>query len=376
MFTILIAPDKFKGTLSASEAADIIAAGLSPLGAEIITRPMADGGEGTSETIARVIGMETGRIAACNSAMGPIPGGAIYRFDKATRTAAIDSSAVVGLGLLQSDALSPMSRTSYPLGETLLSIIRKDAPTLLYIGVGGTSTVDGGAGFLQALGYRFFNGDNELPHPVTAAMLTSVTRILPPEQTPALPSIIALSDVATPLVAPEGQPSSLTFAAQKGATMTDISTLRHSLAHLSTLLPSTGSPYDGAGGGLGFALAQIGAKVVAGAPYLLRLMDIPSLHPDIIITGEGSLDAQTSMGKVVATLARYGAANVISVIAVGGRVTPDFHLPELSATFSTQLYPPQGCLNYCTASSRLAHASRDIYLWIKKQGYGLKAGSN
>ncbi len=349
MITILVAPDKFKGTLSASEAADIIADSLSPLDAKIIKRPMADGGEGTSEALSRLITLKSKQIAA------------------------IDSSSALGLSLLSQDAPSVMHRSSYPLGEAVLSIIRKEAPTLLYIGVGGTSTVDGGAGFLQALGYRFFDGDDELPSPITASMLSSVTRILPPAPSPALPRIIALCDVAVPLIAPEGEPSSLTFAPQKGATPADIVTLRHSLHHLSSLLPPTGSPYDGAGGGLGYALAQIGAEMTAGAPYLLKLMDIPALNPDLIITGEGSLDAQTSMGKVVAALARYGSTHNVPVVAVGGKVSPGFSLQGLSAAFSTQHYPPQGCLNYHTARARLSSAVHSIRAWIERRIDNLSA---
>ncbi len=367
MITILIAPDKFKGTLSAREAADTIAQELLPLKARLITRPMADGGEGTSEAIAGLTGMKTRFIEARNSAMEPIPGGATYYFNPASRTAAIDSSAVLGLGLLKEGAPSPMHRSSYPLGEAVLSIIRKDSPTLLYIGIGGTSTVDAGAGFLQAIGFRFFSGDNELPHPVTAAMLNSVTRVLPPESPVCSPPIIALSDVAAPLVADTDKPSSLTFAPQKGATPAEINSLRESLRHLSTLQPSTGGKYDGAGGGLGYALAAIGAEMVAGSSYLLDMMDIPSISPDIIITGEGSLDSQTELGKAVAALADYGTERDIPVIAVGGRVTADFSIPELAAVFSTQLYPPCGCLNYRTARARLSNASRDIRLWIEQR---------
>jgi len=363
MITILIAPDKFKGTLSAPEAADIISHGLASLKARIVTIPMADGGEGTSETLSRLLGMTPRRIAARNSIMEPIDGGAGYYFNPSTRTAAIDSSAVLGLGLLRENAPSPMTRSSYPLGEAMLSIIRNDNPSLLYIGVGGTSTVDGGAGFLQALGYKFFNGDSELSHPLTADMLASITRISPPSAI-LLPRIIALSDVNAPLVAPEGYPSSLTFAPQKGATKAEISSLSESLTRMSSLLPSTASSCDGAGGGIGYALALIGAESTSGASFLIDLADIPSLRPDIIITGEGSLDSQTSMGKAVSAFADYGIRNHTPVLAVGGRVLPDFKLQGITATFSTQLYPPHNCLNYHTASMRLKAAAHDIALWI------------
>ncbi len=340
---ILIAPDKFKGTLSAREVSKIIAEQLKPLNANITCLPMADGGEGTAEALSSMLGMSVRTIPATDSLMHPIEGGASYYVNHTTRTVAIDSSAVLGLSLIDPSASSPLSRTSFPLGKFLLDIIEAENPQLIYIGIGGTSTVDGGEGFLKALGY---DEEGSQTHLTT------------------LPPIIGLSDVAVPLVAPQGSPSSLTFAPQKGTTLAELPILSTQLHDFQARFPHIDTPFAGAGGGLGFALAVAGAKITLGADYLIHLADLPSLAPDIIITGEGSLDAQTSLGKVVGQLTRYGNNNHIPVIAIGGRIMPDFDAAGIAAAFSTQLYAPQGCLNYHTARARLIAAAGSVAQWI------------
>lgn len=372
MSTILIAPDKYKGTLTANEVADIIADTIHPLNANIVIIPMADGGEGTSAAIGKLAGMSLRFLPGMDSTMRPIPEGIPYYINDSTRVCTIDSSATLGLSLIGDTMSSPMKRTSYPLGKLIREIVEKENPTLLYIGVGGTSTVDGGAGLLQALGYRFYNGTSEIPIPITASMLPDITTILPPETPMPLPSITALSDVAVPLVAPDGHPSSLSFASQKGAKQSDIETLRNSLAHFSSLmreLKPTASEFDGAGGGLCFAFSQIGARITRGAEHIIKLADIPAIDPDLIITGEGSLDSQTALGKVVSALASYGSSHRIPVVAVCGRIIPGFDIPGLTAVFSTQLYPPQGCLNIRKATMRLRAASQDLMRWIAERGF-------
>lgn len=342
---ILIAPDKFKGTLSASEVTDIIADQLASLNADIIKMPMADGGEGTAEVLSRLLDMSPRTLPASNSLMQPIPAGATYYVNPSTRSVAVDSSSVLGLSLIDKTKSSPLDRTSYPFGELLAEIIETENPLTIYIGIGGTSTVDGGEGFLQALGYD---------HTSHKAKVT-------------LPRIIALSDVAVPLVAPGNNPSSLTFAPQKGATDEEIAIIRGRLEKFRYRFSDIDSKFAGAGGGMGFALAVIGAEISLGADFLIRLADIPSINPDLIITGEGSLDSQTSLGKAAGTLIKYGDENRIPVIAIGGRVTPDFNPSGTAAVFSTQHYPPEGCLNYHKAKARLIAASQDAARWIAER---------
>lgn len=340
---ILIAPDKFKGTLSAKEVADIIASRLTPLGAEIVKIPMADGGEGTAGCLARIFDMTLRTLPATNSVMQPMPSGATYYVNPITHEVAVDSSSVLGLSLIDPTASSPLDRTSYPLGKLLGDIIEAEHPATIYIGVGGTSTVDGGEGFLEALGFDYD---------------TRKTRI-------ELPKIVALLDVKSPLVAPDGEPSSLTFAPQKGATPADMEKIRKNLAHLESRLPELrGSAETGSGGGLAFALAAVGATAVSGADFIINHSKLNELKPDYIITGEGSLDAQTRLGKVVYRLIKYGVKTGIPVVAVGGRVLPDFDIEGAAKIISTQHYPPEGCLNYHKAKARLAAASDSIANWI------------
>ncbi|MCM1137660.1 MAG: glycerate kinase [Duncaniella sp.] len=340
---ILIAPDKFKGTLSAGEVADIIASRLDPLDAEIIKIPMADGGEGTAECLAQIFDMVPNVLPGTNSIMEALPAGATYYVNRTARTVAVDSSTVLGLSLINPKASSPIGRTSFPLGRLINDIIKTEQPETIYVGVGGTSTVDGGEGFLEALGFDY------------SSRITKVK----------LPKIVALLDVECPLVAPDGFPSSLTFAPQKGATTSDMEKIRRHLLLLEARLPELkGSKTTGAGGGLAFALAAVGATFALGALFIIRHSKISDLNLDYIITGEGSLDGQTRLGKVVYWLINYGKGRDIPVIAVGGRVMPDFDVEGASKIISTQHYPPEGCLNYHKAKARLAAASDSIAKWI------------
>lgn len=340
---ILIAPDKFKGTLSAQEVADIIASRLVTLGASIVKIPMADGGEGTAQCLAGIFEMSPRSIPACDSMMKPIPSGATYYVNPTTRIVAVDSSAVLGLSLIDPKASSPLERTSFPLGKLISDIIVAEHPESIYIGVGGTSTVDGGKGVLEALGFDYVSREVRIE----------------------LPKIIALLDVECPLIAPGGCPSSLTFAPQKGATSGEIEEIRRNLTELEQRIPSLiGASDTGAGGGLAFALKALSATMMSGADFIINNLGVNELKPDYIITGEGSLDAQTRLGKVVSRVIDYGVREGIPVIAVGGRVMDDFDLKGASKIISTQHYLPKGCLNYHKAKARLAAASDSIANWI------------
>lgn len=362
---ILIAPDKFKGTLSALEASQIIAAEIKIPGANPILLPMADGGEGTARAVASHLSMERRTLPASDPLMRPIPGGASYYINPASREVAIDSSTVIGLGLVSDIPGSPLRRTSFPLGRFISDIMATESPSLLYIGVGGTATTDAGAGMLQALGYKFFSGRRMITEPILPTMFPHIDRAVPPAHLD-LPPIKALADVSVPLTAPSSSPSSLTFASQKGATPADIDYLRSALGHWASLFKPTGSNFDGAGGGLGHALAILGARLTYGAREVLAMSHPDTLSPDVVITGEGSVDEQTSLGKVVGTMADYCDSRHIPCIIIGGRISLDFNSAKVALTISTQQYPPHGCLNSSKAKSRLTAASRDACEWIKQ----------
>lgn len=279
---VLIAPDKYKGTMSAAEAAGIVASVLGS--AHCILAPMADGGEGTA-------------YALCNGKPGWHKS-IDYYVNNQQRMAVIDSSAVIG-----SRYSHLLTATSAPLGFKVKDIIDSGVEKVL-IGVGGTMTCDGGEGFLQALGTdkleRYRN------------------------------KIVGICDVEVPLLPPEGStiaemqtlPSALMFAKQKGATEADYPLLWQRLRSVQ-LRYGRGktSPFDGGGGGLGFAIATaIGAECKRGARFVLESYNVDWENIDLVITGEGCYDAQSLHGKVVGEVAAEALAHGIPCIAICGKV--------------------------------------------------------
>lgn len=318
---ILIAPDKFKGTLTARQAAAAIASAIQDQ--EYIKAPMADGGEGTADIL-------------CSSPEWDKHDS--YYVNNHTRTAVIDSSAVIGLKGIDIRHHDILKASSAPLGVKVREIIKGGCEKVL-IGIGGTSTCDGGRGFLIGLGTEKL----------------SLYRN----------KIIGLSDVCVPLVARIGEPSALMFAAQKGATSADICILQQRLESIYEKYPQKRSPYDGAGGGLGFAIASvIGAECVSGAEYILEHYDIDWSKITLTITGEGKIDDQTATGKVVEVVTRTSLAHGVPVVAFGGTVEPRL---KSQSIISTSDYLPGLSLDTETATLRLQAAVRDYFSRLYKE---------
>lgn len=282
---ILIAPDKFKGTMSAETAAHCIASTLSLYGYESIKFPMADGGEGTAMILAHIYGLQPEScVPKC--------------YVKSDGTVGVMEAGVLTYGNTRSRDIV-MDKDSAELGEALRLIMGK-YPQMhtLYLGIGGTGTCDGGAGMLRVLSQYWL-------------------------ETRASQCLVGLCDVRVPLVAPIGEPSALMFAPQKGALPEDLPLLAERLRKWQEHRPGRSSVYDGAGGGLGFALASVlGARCVDGAAYFAEA--IPwERGIDLIVSGEGCIDEQTGQGKVVDTLRRLAAAHGVPFLAFGGCVTVD-----------------------------------------------------
>lgn len=289
---ILIAPDKFKGTLTATQVARIID---SELPGDCLMMPMADGGEGTADAIASAT---TGWVRRNGYAVHP-----------ASATAAIDSSAVIGLGQVNPRNHDILSASSAPLGVVVREIIKGGCKNVI-IGVGGTCTCDGGIGFLEALGLERLKEYGD--------------------------ALTALCDVRVPLTAPAGKPSALMFAPQKGATPVDMPILKSRLESIGHRWPHRRSPFDGAGGGLGFALASvIGCRAFLGAEYILELNKVDWGKVSLVVTGEGRVDAQTEQGKVVAVMQDAAARHNIPAVVFGGYVEPQLRSDRVISTCDT-----------------------------------------
>lgn len=308
---ILIAPDKFKGTLSANKVVSIIADELSAY--LCLRAPMADGGEGTAAIL-------------CSGPQWVEHD--CYYVNRASRTAVIDSSAVIGKR--QPDLLKA---SSAPLGIRVREIIKGGCDKVV-IGIGGTAVCDGGLGFLEGLGLEHYESYRH--------------------------HLVGLSDVAVPLIPEsetdmESQPSALMFARQKGARDIDFPILYHRLKQVQREYShGRTSPFDGAGGGLGFAIASaIGAPCYPGAKYVLDHYGIDWSKVDVAITGEGCVDAQTSRGKAAQAVMDASASHGVPCIVVGGTVAPSAKCPEGATLLATDEYLPDEPLNESVAEERL-----------------------
>lgn len=353
---VVIAPDKFKGTLTATEVASEIAAACTR--ATVRVCPMCDGGDGT----ARILGALFG-LPACTMRVPDALGeehDVIYYNDG--HQAVVDSASVIGLAALEGRELHPFQSTSYGLGMLVRHLLDSGTEHI-YVGIGGTATVDCGAGFLQALGTRFADVEgDEIAAPVRAADLDRIYAI----DLSALDvrdirrRITVLSDVAVPLE------DSLMFAAQKGVTSDEAERLRGALANFrgavdETLLPSgTDDMHGGAGGGLGYALERVlRCDVADGARFMIDRYGIfDGTEPSLVITGEGAIDAQTGTGKVVGALYSEARKRNIPVVAVVGRDRLEGTRPGLAVLSSEQWLGPAP-LTHDTALAALRSALRD-----------------
>jgi glycerate kinase len=324
----LIAPDKFKGSLTAAEVADALAAGLrsaanvsgtaGAVQCELL--PLADGGDGSVDAA-----VAAGFTRHSYTVAGPTgqPVQAAIAFDG--NTAVVEVANTCGLALLPEGKLEPLDASSRGFGEAVLLALSLK-PARIVLALGGSASTDGGMGMLTALGYRFLdaNGRQLDGNGRTLGQIHSIQRTDFPEL--AATELIVASDVHNPLLGPQGAPA--VFGPQKGAGSAEIAALDDGLAHLVRKLSEAGIPqaaalaeHEGAGsaGGLGYACLLLGARQVSGADYFLDLLDFNTRKDscDVVITGEGSIDEQTLAGKLPAAVARRSGGRPI--IAVAGR---------------------------------------------------------
>ncbi|MFJ5926006.1 glycerate kinase [Kitasatospora sp. NPDC092948] len=320
---IVVAPDSFKGTIDAADAAEALAAGWRSVrpADEVRCVPMADGGEGT---LAAVVSASPGaRLVDVPDVTGP--DGRPVRGQFALLpdgTAVVELAVASGLPLLGGE-LRPLTATTQGTGETISAALDAGATRLL-IGLGGSASTDGGFGLLSALGARLLNdAGQEIPYaPSTfdAAMAVAVTfdrsrmRSAPPA------GVVLLTDVTNPLLGERG--AAAVYGPQKGAGENELPLLEGRLTRLAELMGGDPShPGAGAAGGTGYGLlAGWGAVVEPGAPAVARLLGLPGLltSADLLITGEGRYDATSLQGKAVGEVVRLAeTANVPASVVAG-----------------------------------------------------------
>lgn len=322
---IVIAPDSFKGTLDADAAATAIAAGLARAvpGADIVLRPVADGGEGTVAAALRAgYAPRTARVT------GPDGRPVTATFATDDGTAVVELASAAGLGLLDDPA--PTTATTRGVGELLLAALDGGA-TRIVLGIGGSATTDGGAGMLQALGVRLLDDrDGEVgPGGGGLARVRSIDRSGLDPRLRAVEVVVA-SDVDNPLTGPEG--AAATFGPQKGATPEQVVALDRALARFAAVLADDVGidvaalrGAGGAGGTAAGAVAVLGARIVSGAALVCDLIGLPDVLPGAVlaVTGEGALDGQTLRGKAPLEVARRAGSAGVPCVALAGVVRLD-----------------------------------------------------
>lgn len=330
MAIVVLAPDSFKGTIGAAAAAAALRDGWASAdpSAEIVVKPMADGGEGTLDAFAAAV---PGARRMPVSVTGPdgrrveaswllLPAAA----DAPDGTGVVELASTSGIELLAAgSALRPLDAGTRGFGEAVAAALAHGVSRLV-LGIGSSASTDGGTGLLTALGARFTDAAGR-PIPSGGRGLDRVAAAdldgLPP-----LPpgGVRVLTDVTSPLLGAEG--AAAVFGPQKGASPHEIEVLERGLRRLAELIPvDPGAPGAGAAGGTGFGLLAWGAQLVPGADAVAELIGLREAmaHATVVVTGEGSFDGQSAAGKAPEAVRALAASEGVAVALVAGRIAPD-----------------------------------------------------
>lgn len=322
---ILIMIDSFKGSLSSSEAGNIIKDEIEKLNPseDITVLPVADGGEGTVESMSELDGASLIEVQVENPLFETIIGNYVIIKDK--NLAIMEMSQAAGLVLIK-DRLSPLKASTYGVGTMIKDAFDKGIRNFI-IGIGGSATNDGGVGMLSALGFKFYDKNNNNIYPSNEG-LGSLSAIDLSQADPRLKEATfkIACDVDNPLTGKRG--SAIVYGPQKGANPREVEIIDNNLSlfHKKTLevIKNADDTYPGVGaaGGLGYAFKNyLGAELSPGIELILQMLNVNDYlsSADLVITGEGKIDFQSSMGKAptgVAKLAKKYGANVIAFAGV------------------------------------------------------------
>jgi glycerate kinase len=358
---VVVAPDSFKGTVPAASAARALAEGWRTRrpADEVILRPMADGGEGTIDAIAAAVrgaeripvtvtGPDGATVVASWLLLPPAPGAPLG-------VGVVELASTSGIELL-GDRRLPDTASTAGFGRAVAAALDAGVPRIV-LGIGSSASTDGGIGLLTALGGRFLDAAGDPVPPGAAGLEVLATadlsglRPLPPA------GALVLTDVTNPLVGPWG--AAAVFGPQKGMDAAAVARADAGLARLAALVPTVAADTPGAGaaGGSGWALAVWGAQLVPGAREVAAIIGLPAAaaSADVILTGEGSYDAQSAAGKVpffVAALADTARTGLVA-----GRIAPDADLTPFAASVSlTEL------------AGSTASALTDPLRWLREAG--------
>lgn len=363
--TVLVAPDSFKGTLTATAAAAAIAAGLHDVraGWSLPVLPLADGGEGTLACVAAARPATRRRRRVVGIHRRPLTADWLLLDDG---TAVIESARVLGLPLVARGGPPLARRGSGALGELLRAALDAGAPRIV-VGLGGSACNDAGLGLLLALGARANDAAGRAVTPDLAGLLRTADVALDGlDPRLALTSITALCDVDNPLLGTRG--AARVYGPQKGLRAGELPAVEAAMARFAAACGGTAQAAltgAGAAGGLGFALALLGARLAPGAGHLITLTGLEQRlrHARAVVTGEGRSDAQTLAGKLPAAVAAAAARAGVPAFLLSGDIDPAVR-DELAGRFA-------GCAAVTDSAGDPARAQRRPRYWLRRAARGL-----
>lgn len=330
MKKVVIAMDSLKGSMTSLEAGTVIQEAIHMVQkeTEVVVKPLADGGEGTTEAL--IEGLHGERIEKIVT--GPLkdPVMAVYGWIEESKTAIMEMASASGIVLLKEEEKNPWEATTYGVGELIKDAVLRGAKKII-LGIGGSATNDGGIGMLKALGYEFLNQEGD-PVGEGAKALSQIQIVQKKKDAISLEhcQIEVVCDVNNPLCGKNG--ATYIFGPQKGVKIEERETIDRAMSHFADVTESFLGVEQreikgaGAAGGLGFALvAYLQATLRSGIDFVLEAVNLEEVlqGADLVVTGEGRLDHQTAMGKAPIGVAKLAKKHGIKVIAFAGSVTKD-----------------------------------------------------
>jgi glycerate kinase len=340
---ILVAMDSFKGSLTATEACDAVEQGIKAVdeNIEVIKKPIADGGEGTVETLIKALEGQKIFLEVNDPLMRKIE---TYYGIANNKTAIIEMALASGLTLLKEDERNPLFTTTYGVGEIIKNALDRGVRDFI-IAIGGSATNDAGMGMLSALGVNFFDNKGKKLEPIGWNLKSlNMIDLSGFDKRLTETNFLVACDVNNPLYGQNG--AAYIYGPQKGANKIIVKDLDEGLKNFSSitanLLSNDNSqiPGTGAAGGLGFALlSYLGATLKPGIEIVLDYLKIDKLinNVDMVITGEGKIDSQSKMGKVLSGIGIYSLKYNKKVIAFGGIVENELSLKEYGISTIIQI---------------------------------------
>jgi glycerate kinase len=358
---IVIAPDSFKGNMRSAEVCSIIQAAIAEEcpDAEVVTIPMADGGEGTVEAVVAATGGQLFVTEVC----GPLGDPVLAQYGVLPDGSAImEMAAASGLELVPADQLNPMEATTYGTGQLMRHLLDEGHASIV-MGIGGSATVDGGIGMAQALGCRFRDSSGEEITDRGGQVLQRIAEIdadnmdLRVKQA----TLRVACDVTNPLIGSNG--AAVVYGPQKGASPDMIEGLNAGLSNVLSLTGVEERPGDGAAGGLGFGLRVFcDAELVSGAGLIAETVGLTAAlnGADLLITGEGRTDGQTASGKLCSTLADLAREQGVKTLLLSGALQGDLKhfLEKFDYAFSISA-------GHTSLDACIAHAKEDLGFTVR-----------